>query len=438
MLAAISTAWPLLLGIGLLMLGNGLQGTLLGVRATLEGFPTAITGIIMSCYYAGFLSGSVITPRVVSQVGHVRVFAALASLASASAIVHSIFLDPYSWGAMRLVTGFCFAGLYVVAESWLNDIATNETRGQLLSVYMVITLGGLAGGQLLLNFADPESFKLFAMISVLISVALVPTCLTASRTPSFDAPTPVGLIKLYHISPLGVVGSLITGTANGAFFGMGAVYAGNAGLSVAQISLFMGAGAIGGMLLQWPIGRISDRFDRRTVLTVTTFLAAVVAAAMIWLPVENFSLLLVAIAVFGGLNYPLYSLFIAHTNDFLEPDQRVAAASSLMLVIGIGAIIGPFAAATSMDVFGANGYFICLCVIHAAIGFFALYRMARRDAVPLEEQGSYVAMPLRATPAVAALSPEAEWTEDEEGADGQSEGDGTEPLGEDPASSKET
>lgn len=424
MFAAISTAWPLLLGIGLLMIGNGLQGTLLGVRATLEGFPTATTGLIMSCYYAGFLSGSLITPRVVARVGHVRVFAALASLASASAIVHSIFLDPYSWGAMRLVTGFCFAGLYVVAESWLNDIATNDTRGQLLSVYMVITLGGMAGGQLLLNFADPETFKLFAMISVLISVALVPTCLTASRTPSFDAPTPVPLMKLYRLSPLGVVGSLITGTANGALFGMGAVYAGSVGMSFAEISYFMGASAIGGMLLQWPIGRISDRYDRRTVLTVVTFLAALVAAAMIWMPMPEFSVLLIMIALFGGLNYPLYSLFIAHTNDFLEPDQRVAASSGLMLVIGIGAILGPFAAATSMNIFGPDGYFICLCFIHVVIGVFALYRMSMRTAVPVDEQVAYVAMPLRATPAAAALSPEAEWVEDDEESQETADGEG--------------
>lgn len=423
MFAAISTAWPLLLGIGLLMVGNGLQGTLLGVRANVEGFSTSTTGIVMSCYYIGFLSGSLITPRVVERVGHIRVFAALASLASAAAIIYSIFLDPYSWGAMRLVTGFCFAGLYVVVESWLNDIATNETRGKLLSVYMVITLGGMAGGQLLLNFAAPESFKLFALISVLISVALVPTCLTASRTPSFDAPTPVGLVKLYGISPLGVVGSLITGTANGALFGMGAVYAGKVGLSVAEISLFMAASAIGGVLFQWPIGYISDRFDRRTVLTVVTFLAAMVAAALAMLPGQDFSILLIMIAVFGGLNYPLYSLFIAHTHDYLEPSQRVAASSSLMLVIGIGAILGPFTAATSMNLLGPDGFFVCLCVIHVVIGVFAIYRMTRRTAVPVDDQISYVPMPMRATPAAAALSLEAEWIDEDSdaAADDQSE-----------------
>ena len=224
MFHVVASAWALFLGMGLLMLGNGLQASLLGIRAGAEGFGTGATGLVMTCYYLGFLAGSILTPKVVKNVGHVRVFSALASLASVAALVHSVFLDPFTWGAMRFVTGFAYAGLYVVAESWLNDRATNETRGSLLSVYMVVLFGGLAGGQLLLNVADPGGFLLFVLASVLVSLALVPISLTAGPAPEFDAPTPVGLLELYRVSPLGVAGAMGTGLAHGVLFGMGAVY----------------------------------------------------------------------------------------------------------------------------------------------------------------------------------------------------------------------
>ena len=407
MLSAISSAWALLLGIALIMLGNGLQGTLLGLRATLEGFPTAVTGLVMTGYFAGFLLGSTITPKIVGRVGHIRVFAALASLASASALIYAIFIDPWVWGAMRLATGFSYAGLYVVAESWLNDRATNETRGKILSVYMIITLGGMAAGQLLLNLADPRGVELFVLISVLVSVALVPISLTAAPAPDFYAPRPVGLRQLYSISPLGVLGMFGTGLAQAIVFGMGAVYARGAGLSIAETSLFMGAILFGGVALQWPVGWLSDIMDRRRVITGVSFVAAVLAVVLAAIPDLPGGALLVLACLFGGMNLPMYSLCSAHTNDYLEPAQMVGASSSLVLVGGCGATLGPLAAAAMMAASGVDGFFWALAATHGAIGVFALYRMTRRAATPVGEQGAFVAMSPRGSPMAAALNPEA-------------------------------
>jgi MFS family permease len=407
MYSALMTAWALLLGMALIMLGNGLQGTLLGLRATLEGFPTAVTGFVMTGYFIGFLAGSTTAPRIVQRVGHIRVFAALASLASASALIHAVFVDPWTWGAMRVVTGFSYAGLYVVAESWLNDRATNETRGQILSIYMVVTYGGMTAGQFLLNVGDPGGFDLFVLISVMVSLALVPISLTAAPAPTFDAPSPVGLKTLYSISPLGMVGGLTTGLANGVIFGMGAVYGKAAGLSNAQVSMFMGLVLLGGMLLQWPVGRISDILDRRMVIVGVTFLAAVLALVAGTVPGLPFWALLGLTFLFGGMTLPMYSLCGAHLNDFLDPKQMVAASSSFVLVNGIGAILGPTSGSIAMHLAGPDGFFLLLAAVHFFIAVFALWRMTRRRAIPVAEQGPFVSMPPRGSPMSATLNPEA-------------------------------
>ncbi|HMA14144.1 MAG: MFS transporter [Bacteroidota bacterium] len=390
MLAALKSAWPLFVGLAMLMLGNGLQNSLLGIRAGAEAFPTEVTGLVMACYYVGLLAGAVVTPRVVGRVGHVRVFAALASTASTAALLHAVFVDPVSWSAMRMVTGFCYAGLYIVAESWLNDRATNETRGTLLSVYMVVVLGGLAASQFLLNLADPSSFLLFALASVLVSMALVPISVTATQTPDFTAPEPLGLRALYRTSPLGTIGAIGTGMANAAIYAMSAVYAGAIGLTVPQIAVFVSASILGGMAFQWPIGRLSDKLDRRRVLTAVTFAAAVAALAAGALPDDQVVALYAIMFLLGGVSLPMYSLCIAHTNDYLTPKQMVAASGTLMLVGGSGAVLGPVAVSLLMRQMGPDGFFVCVGAVHAAIGIFAFYRMTRRAPLPLAEQGASV------------------------------------------------
>ncbi len=403
MRAAIAAAWALLLGVALLQIGNGLQGTLLGVRAQLEGFPTVVTGILMSGYYAGFLAGSTLAPRLVARVGHVRVFAALASLASTAILIHALLVNPATWVAIRLVTGFCYAGLFVVAESWLNEQSSNQTRGQMLSVYMVASTGGLALGQALLNAADPGGTELFILVSILVSLALIPILLAEVKAPPFEAHAHVGIRELYRISPLGLVGVVTAVMAYGAFFGMGPVYGATLGLSVREISTFMGLTLLGGVVLQFPIGRLSDRFDRRRVITATAFLAALAALVASLMAGWSEVGLLLAIALLGGAMIPMYSLSVAHTNDFLEHRQIVEASGTLMLVAGIGASFGPVSASLAMELVGPNGLFWWIAILHAVLGGFALWRMTQRPAKPLEEQGAFVAMAPRATPTTTAM-----------------------------------
>lgn len=415
MRAALAVCWPLLLGIGLMMLGNGLQGSLLGVRANLEGFPTTITGFIMSAYYVGFLFGSIATPKILISVGHIRVFAALASLASTATLLHAVIPDPIVWGIIRVITGFCFAGLYIVSESWLNNVASNETRGQILSFYMVIVWGGMAGGQFLLTASDPGGYNLFIIVSVLVSLALIPTALTASQLPNMEQTKRLGLKKLYKISPLGLIGILVVGVAHGAFFAMAAVYGGLIGLSLAQISIFISASIVGGALLQMPIGRLSDKFDRRQIIFLTAALAAAAGIGMFYLQMsDNKLLFMVGAAIFGGFCMPLYSLCISYTNDYLEPDEMVAASSGMILVNGIGAVIGPVVVSMLMGVYGASAFFIFLALSFVFIAVFSVYRMTIKEAMPLEDQGDFVAMPMRSGTVAATMNPETEEWEEED------------------------
>jgi len=417
MAGAFASFSALFFGIALMMAGNGLQGSLLGLRASLEGFDTNVLGFVMSGYFVGFLAGSLFAPRVVARVGHIRVFAALASLASISILVHSVFIDPWVWGAMRIVTGFCYAGLYIVSESWLNDMSDNANRGRLLSIYMVVQMGAVAGGQYLLGVSDPSGANLFMLIAVLVSLAVLPLCLSASRTPDFSTPETMSFRELFRLSPLGSAGMVMSGVANGALFGFGAVYAQRAGFTITEISTFMAVMFLGGMVLQWPIGRVSDMIDRRLVILFVTIAATLVAAVAAMLP-EPAPLsvqpggeerviwpILAAAALFGGLSIPHYSLFTAHVNDRVPIRKMVAASSALVFLNGVGAIAGPNIAALLMGQAGPSGFFITLAGVHAAIGLMTGFRMLRRRAPQPAEQADFVAMPLRGT-AIASQMPE--------------------------------
>lgn len=416
MAGAFASFSALFFGIALMMAGNGLQGSLLGLRASLEGFNTNVLGIVMSGYFVGFLAGSLFAPRVVAKVGHVRVFAALASLASISILVHSVFIEPWVWGAMRIVTGFCYAGLYIVCESWLNDMSDNANRGRLLSIYMVVQMGAVAGGQYLLGLSDPSGANLFMLIAVLVSLAVLPLCLSASRTPDFSTPETMGFRELFRLSPLGSAGMVMSGVANGALFGFGAVYAQSAGFTVTEISTFVAMLFLGGMLLQWPIGRISDVMDRRLVILVVTVAATLVAIGAAMLP-EPAPLsvqpggaerviwpILAAAALFGGLSFPHYSLFTAHVNDRIPARKMVAASSALVFLSGAGAIAGPNLAAFVMGYAGPSGFFITLAAVHAAIGLMTGFRMLRRPGPQPADQSDFIAMPLRGTAIASQLA----------------------------------
>ena len=385
--AALVSSWALLLGFGILMLGDGLQGTLLAVRADIEGFSATTTGFIMSTFYVGFLAGSIMCPRITARVGHIRVFAALAAIASASILLHALMVNVLVWAMLRLVSGFCFAGLYIVAESWLNDRATNENRGLLLSLYMVVTYAGVGAGQLLLNLAAPTDFELFILPSVLISIAVVPLLLSAGSSPKFQESVSISLLSLYRLSPLGIVSMFVVGLVTATFFALGPVYGQRIGLDIKNISYLMTAAVVGTVLLQGPIGILSDRFDRRVVLTVVTMFTALAAVLCVFAKAYSNEFILLSAGLFGGLAFPLYSVCIAYTNDHLEANQMIAASGALVLVGGLGAIAGPVLVASIMDYLGEDYFFWSMAAAHALVGLFGLVRMIIRKPVPLARQG---------------------------------------------------
>jgi len=394
--SAITATWPLLLGMGVLMLGAGLQSTLLGVRATLEGFPTVVTGIVMSCYYVGYVLGTVIAPPLLRQVGHIRVFAALAAVASVAILIQGCFVNPFAWGPMRLVSGLCFAGIYVVAESWLNDSASRANRGRLLAVYMLVLYIGLGAAQFLLIISDPLTATPFMLVSVLISLAMVPIVVSAQQMPKRSMPGKVRLRILFRNSPLGVVGISVSGMISAIIFSMGPVYARLSGLETTKIATFMGMSILAAVVTQYPVGRLSDRMDRRTVIAAVCTLATLVAGSIVAFRDMPHVVFLTLAAVFSGLVLTLYSLSVSHVNDKLEPGQMVAASSALLLLNGAAAAIGPALAGGLMAAFGPRAYFAALAALTGALAAFDLWRKTRRRPVPPSQKGPFIGVQPRA------------------------------------------
>jgi MFS family permease len=386
-----AAAWPLLLGMGVLMLGAGLQGTLLGLRATLEGFPTPVTGVIMSCYYLGYLLGTFAAPRLLQKVGHVRVFAGLAAIASAAILVQATFIHPLIWGAMRLVSGVCFAGIYVVAESWLNDRASRANRGRLLAMYMLILYVGLGAAQFLLVLSDPSTPAPFMLISVLISLAMVPIVVSAQQAPEVTVPRKVRIRDLYRNSPVGVVAVTVSGMISSIIFSMGPVYARLSGLGTTGVATFMAVSILAAVFTQYPVGRLSDRIDRRTVIAGVCALASTFASCIVAIGDDlPRALFLTLTALFGGFVLTLYSLAVSHVNDKLEPAEMVAASSSLLLLNGSAAAIGPVLAGSLMAEFGPSAYFASLATLTAGLTLYNLWRKSRRRAIPSAQKGPFI------------------------------------------------
>jgi MFS family permease len=379
-LNSIAATWPLLLGMGILMLGAGLQSSLLGVRATQENFPTAVIGLVMSAYYVGYVGGTVLTPRLVQKVGHVRVFAALAAIASAAILVQAVWVHPLPWGAMRLVTGMCFAGIYVVAESWLNDRASRENRGRLFAVYMLVLYVGLGSAQFLLNLASSRSATLFMLTSVLISFAMVPIVISAQQAPQITTPRAVRYRDLYRNSPIGVVAVTIAGFVSAIMFSMGPVYARLSGLDTSGVAWFMAVTILAGCATQYPVGRLSDRMDRRTVMALMCSLSTLAAAGIIFFGSVSHVLFLTLAAMFTGFSLTLYSLAVSHVNDKLEPSEMVAASSSLLLLNGAGAAVGPVLAGSLIGRFGPDAYYMTLGSLTGMLTLYDLWRKMRQRA----------------------------------------------------------
>ena len=413
MFSVIVSSWTLFFGLALIMIGNGVQLVLLGVRASDAGFSTFVSGIVMGGYFLGLFLGSLAVPHFLSRVGHIRVFGALASIASAAVLLHIILVNPVLWGVTRILSGFAYAGMYIVVESWLNSSATNKTRGQILSMYLIITMGCMGIGQMLAGFDDGASATLFLVASVAVSVAVVPILITVGKAPDFSVTENTSLRRLFQISPLAFVGMGIQGVLASMMFGMGSVYGTRIGLSPSQVAFFMVSVTIGSLVLQYPVGRLSDIMDRRVVILIVTFLSGVIACAGLFVGAQEFIMLLLVMGLYGGLSLTLYSLCIAHANDFLSPAQMVGTASTLIMVNGAGSIVGSPVVAISMDIFGDYGYYGMIAAGHFALGIFVLLRMTRRESVPNEAQGPFVAVPEAATAVSMTLNPETAWVEDE-------------------------
>ena len=369
----------LLLCVGLLCLGHGLSGSLVSVEANAANFGTDVTGFVMSGYSAGLLISTFLTPRLVRNVGHVRTFAGLASVVSTAVLLFPLWVNPLFWFVMRVISGLCISGLFIVCESWLNSSSSNLNRGRILSLYMIVTYGALGGGQLLLNVTDDSGFVRFIIISALVSMSLVPLILLPSEAPSVEGAQPVSTNEIWKASPLAVVGVFACGLAQSAFFALGAVFGLSRGLPLVYVSIMMALPPLGVILSQYPIGLISDRFDRRTIIMLLSLLSAVIAAATLAIGYYLTRVMLITlITAFGVLSLPIYSLVIAHANDHLRKEQVLGASARLVLLYGVGSLVGPILVGNIMRRVGGEGFLVHMIVVYGALAIFAFWRGLRR------------------------------------------------------------
>jgi len=412
----LKNSWALFLGMGFLMMAYGFQGSLLGVRAVREEFSLTSTGFMMSGYFVGYFIGAATIPKFISRVGHIRVFAAFASLASLVILVHSVLISPFIWFILRVLTGVSMVCIYTVAESWLNDRSSNKNRGSVLSIYMVILYGAMGVGMFLLNFSKPENFQPFILVSVITSAALIPILLTKKKPPNFKKIKAMTLKDLYEASPFGMVSSLFYGTIQSALFTMLAVYATSMNFTILEISIVTFLLAISGAIAQFPIGKISDIYDRRKVIVFSTFGAAIFCILSIFVSRQMYlpdglatskTWFYIFFILFSFCSLPMFSLILAHTNDYISKDKFVAAGAGLQFTFGLGAMSGPFLCSIFMDIIGSNGFFIFLFIFHSIIGIFGIYRMKVRATVD-NPDSQFVAMPQTITPAGIELNPTTE------------------------------
>jgi MFS family permease len=392
LIRTLASVAPLLFGVAILLTGQGLQLTLLPVRANLEGFSTLSIGLMGGAYFFGFTLGCLRGSALVRRVGHIRVFAAMTAAASAVPLLHGIWVETWLWWLLRFVTGYCFAVLYVVIESWLNEQSTNETRGAVFSAYTLITLTVLAVGQQMLLLYDPQQMHLFAIASAIVSMAAIPVVLSVTPTPhQAEEKVRLDLRRLFRISPAGSLGCLASGLANGPFWALAPVFVAGYSADVSLAAWFMTAAVLGGALGQWPLGLWSDRVDRRWVIFIAATLGLLVGLA-IWLSFQALTplILMVLGGAWGAVAFPLYAVSVAHTNDHANPGEYVMISSGLLLMYGVGAILGPFIASVTMQALGAGGLFLYTALIHLLlIGFIAL-RLKRREPAPGEEHVKFV------------------------------------------------
>jgi len=389
MIQMLSGVWALLLGIVLIMLGNGMHFTLIGLRGGIENFTATELAVVTSGYFVGFLSGARYTPDLIRRVGHVRVFAALGSFMSAGLIAFPLLTEPWAWTVLRLLVGFCMSGIYVAAESWLNNASTNENRGKVLSAYMIAQTLGIIGAQGLLTLGDAGTSALFIGASILVSISFAPILLSVTPMPATEVARPMSLRNLFIGSPLGTVGIFLLGSVYATQSGMGAVYGTQIGMTASQIALFVAMLFAGALVLQYPIGWLSDQMDRRKLIFGAAALGAL-SCAVGWVTGGGLVPLMAAAFFAGGVTTPLYALFLAYTNDFLSAEDMPAASGGLVFTFGLGAIAGPLVTGWAMQTFDPFAFWVVLGGTFAAIALYALFRMMQRSMMPVSETESYL------------------------------------------------
>ena len=389
----------------MIMSGNGLQGTLLGLRANIEGFPVFVTGIVMSLYYAGFFIGCILTPKMIASVGHIRVFAALASIASTTILLHGVFIDAILWGMVRIISGISFAGLFIVAESWLNSIATNKLRAKIFGFYLMVTNGGHFAGQFLINIADLAEIGLFVLVSILVSLSLLPLTLANKPSPGYDLTETLPLKKLFKNSQLSLASVFTSGVCAGTIYGIGAVYATQSGQSASWAAAFVATYIAGSATIPLIIGSISDNMDRRLMIILVSIAGFIVTTAFTLLAGLSY-LPFLLIFLMGGLVTSLYGVGLAYMNDHIKPEQSVSASTSLILVNGFGAMLGPLIGGAIMDLVGTDAFFIAFSIVFGALSLYAVYRAKVGRDINIEDQGEFVTMPSRSTPAMLQIAEE--------------------------------
>ena len=398
----------LLISCGLLASANGLQMTLISVRAGLEGFGAMTIGLLVSAYFVGLLIGCLYCGRLVARVGHTRAFLALAGILSAAVLSHILFVTPIFWIVLRSIVGAALAGLLMIIESWLNDKSDNSNRGQVLSSYRLIELSALTFGQLLLAFFSPEGFRLFCLVAILVSLSLVPLAVSRAEGPAPITDTKFQWRAVLEISPVALVGSLVVGLVGSIMFGLGPVFAQSALGGNGSVGYFMSALIVGGALAQVPLGKLSDHMDRRYILAGVALLAGF-AAVLLTLSTGTSSglLLFAAAALYGAFSLSHYAIVIAHANDRADPSQFVHISGSLMLIYAAGAIVGPTIGSAVMQFFGPQALFMVSAVIHGLLGLFCLSRIMIKEQVPEKDREDFIAVP-RSTPEVFELDPRGE------------------------------
>lgn len=400
----------LLSGAALLLLGSGLLGTLLGVRGSIEGYGDQALGLIMSGYFLGFLLGTFIAPPAIRRMGHIRAFSFFGALLACTALLHAIWVAPLAWGLLRLGTGLAVVGLYTVIESWLNATVDGPQRGRVFAVYMAVNLGALAVGQQLLRLAPAESFALFSLVAILVCAAMLPVAATRMAQPDMLSAVRIGVRQIFRIAPAAAAGALFSGLAIGAFWGLGPVYAARLGMGVDQVAVFMTVTILGGAVLQWPVGRLSDSGDRRRTLALACIGGALAAAAAtLFSPAAGIGLYALFF-LYGGLSFAVYPVAVAHLLDHVAAEDLLPACSTVLLLHGVGAALSPALAGFAMAQFGMRAFPGYLALVHLLIGLYVVARLAIRQRVAHGE--AHFHPMLRTSPTAMEMLPEVEASQD--------------------------